>query len=135
MIAGMRKQALSNKMARTEDCVVDSPGVVQSVAKAALVPWIALWSLVALDSALTYRKSREAIDDAIEADPIAELYDGPAPQTGRIKRWLMWSRAADLGKLRGLRRRAKAAMIGAPLIGIAGSSVLLGIASRRKRAS
>jgi hypothetical protein len=130
----MRKQALSNKMARTEDGVVDSPGVFQSVAKAALVPWIALWSLVALDSALTYRKSREAIDDAIEADPIAELYDGPAPQSGRIKRWLMWSQA-DLGKLRNLRRRAKAAMIGAPLIAIAGSSVLLGIASRRKRAS
>lgn len=129
----MRKLKLSNKMARTEDCMVESPGVLRSVAKAALVPWIALWSLVALDSALTYRKSREAIDEAIEADPIAELYDGPAPQTGRINRWLLWS-PGDLGKLRGLRRRAKAAMIGAPLIAIAGSTVLFGIA-RRKRAS
>jgi hypothetical protein len=133
MIAGMRKQALSNKMARTEDCAAQATGVLQCVAKAALVPWIALWSLVALDSALTYRKSREAIDEAIEADPITELYDGPAPQTGRIKRWLMWSQG-DLTKLRGLRRRAKAAMIGAPLIALAGSSVLLGIATRRKRA-
>ena len=128
----MRKHALSKKMARTEDCAAQATGVIQSVAKAALVPWIALWSLVALDSALTYRKSREAIDEAIEADPIAELYDGPAPQTGRIKRWLMWSQG-DLTKLRGLRRRAKAAMIGAPLIALAGSSVLLGIATRRKR--
>jgi hypothetical protein len=133
MIAYMRKQRLADKMARTEDCVVESRGVLQSVAKAALVPWIALWSLVALDSALTYRKSREAIDEAIEADPIAELYDGPAPQSGRIKRWLLWS-PGELGKLRGLRRRAKAAMIGAPLIAIAGCSVLLGLA-RRKRAS
>jgi hypothetical protein len=131
MIVRMRKPKLSKKMARTEDCVVESPGLLQSVAKAALVPWIALWGLVALDSALTYRKSREAIDDAIEADPIAELYDGPAPQSGRINRWLLWS-PGDLGKLRGLRRRARAAMIGAPLIALAGSSVLLGIARRRR---
>jgi hypothetical protein len=133
MIAGMRKQALSKKMASTDDCAVHSAGLLQGVAKAALAPWIAFWGLVAIDSALTYRKSREAIDEAIEADPIAELYDGPAPQSGRIKRWLLWS-DGDLGKLRGLRRRAKAAMIGAPLIALAGSSVLLGIAARRKRA-
>jgi hypothetical protein len=134
MIAGMRKQALSKKMASSStDCATQATGVIQGVAKAALAPWIAFWGLVALDSALTYRKSREAIDEAIEADPIAELYDGPAPQTGRIKRWLMWSQG-DLTKLRGLRRRARAAMIGAPLIALAGSSVLLGIASRRKRA-
>jgi hypothetical protein len=130
----MRKPALSNKMANSPDCVPLASGLLQSVAKAALVPWIALWSLVALDSALTYRKSREAIDDAIEADPIAELYDGPTPQTGRIKRWLMWS-PGDLTKLRELRRRARAAMIGAPLIALAGCSVLLGIATRRRRVS
>jgi hypothetical protein len=129
----MRKQALSKNMAAAETCATPALGLVQTAAKVALAPWIAFWGLVALDSALTYRKSREAIDDAIEADPIAELYDGPAPQSGRIKRWLMWS-PGDLGKLRGLRRRARAAMIGAPLIAIAGSSVLLGIAARRKRA-
>jgi hypothetical protein len=130
----MRKRALSKKMASTPDCAAPSRGIVQRIAKVALVPWLALWSFVALDSALAYRKSREAIDDAIEADPIAELYDGPAPQTGRMKRWLMWS-PGDLGKLRVLRRRAKAAMIGAPLIAIAGTSVLLGIATRRRRVS
>jgi hypothetical protein len=129
----MRKQALSKKMAITEDGAAQSAGVIQTVAKAALVPWIALWGFVALDSALTYRKSREVIDEAIDSDPIAELYDGPAPQTGRIKRWLMWS-PGDLTKLRGLRRRAKAAMIGAPIIALAGSSLLLGIAARRRRA-
>ena len=51
--------------------------------------------------------------------------------TGRIKRWLLWS-PGDLGKLRGLRRRAKAAMIGAPLIALAGSTVLFGLARRRR---
>ena len=130
----MRKQALSKKMASPDDLTVEPAGVIQSVAKAALVPWIALWSLVALDSALTYRKSREVIDQAIEADPITELYDGPAPQTGRIKRWLLWSKG-DLSKLRVMRRRARAAMIGAPLIALAGSSLLLGIACRRKRST
>jgi hypothetical protein len=129
----MRNQALPKKMAVTDENATQCASLVQTVAKAALVPWIALWGLVALDSALTYRKSREAIDEAIEADPIAELYDGPAPQKGRIKRWLMWS-PGDLGKLRDLRRRARAAMIGAPLIAVAGSSVLLGIAGRRRRA-
>lgn len=106
---------------------------LQRVANAAVLPWIALWSWVAVDSALTYSKSREAIDHAIEADPIAELYDGPQEQTGRIKRWLMWS-PGSLDRLRGLRKRARTAMIGAPLIALAGSALLLALAGRRRRA-
>lgn len=108
-------------------------GPLQSVAKAALLPWIALWGWVAVDSALAYRKSREAIDHAIEADPIAELYDGPQEQTGRIKRWLLWS-PGSLDKLRGLRKRARTAMIGAPVIALAGVALLLALAGRKKRA-
>jgi hypothetical protein len=108
-------------------------GPLQSAAKVAVLPWIALWGWVAVDSALTYRKSREAIDHAIEADPIEELYDGPQEQSGRIKRWLLWS-PGSLDRLRGLRKRARTAMIGAPLIGLAGSAVLLALAGRRKRA-
>ena len=107
-------------------------GPLQSAAKAAVLPWIALWGWVAVDSALTYRKSREAIDHAIEADPIEELYDGPQEQSGRIKRWLLWS-PGSLDKLRGLRKRARTAMIGAPLIALAGSAVLLALAGRRRR--
>ena len=127
----MRKQSLSKEAAAYAE--VECPSALQHVAKVAVVPWLALWGWVALDSALTYRKSREAIDEAIEADPIAELYDGPQPQTGRIKRWLMWT-PGSLDRLRSLRRRARAAMIGAPLIAVAGSTVLLGLAGRRKRA-
>ena len=108
-------------------------GPLRSVAKAAVLPWIALWGWVAVDSALTYRKSREAIDHAIDADPIAELYDGPEEQSGRIKRWLLWS-PGSLDRLRGLRKRARTAMIGAPLIAVAGSAVLLALAGRRRRA-
>jgi hypothetical protein len=109
-----------------------SRGPLQSVARAAVVPWIALWSWVAVDSALTFRKSREAIDTAIEADPIAELYDGPQEQHGRIKRWLLWS-PGSLDKLRGLRKRARTAMIGAPVIALAGTALLLALAGRKKR--
>lgn len=112
--------------------VPTSRGPLQSVAKAAVLPWIALWGWVAVDSALTYRKSREAIDHAIEADPIAELYDGPQEQSGRIKRWLLWT-PGSLDKLRGLRKRARTAMIGAPVIAVAGTALLLVLAGRRKR--
>jgi hypothetical protein len=110
----------------------DAPNTLQRLAKAAVVPWIAVWGWVAVDSILTYRKSREAIDEAIEADPIVELYEGPQPQTGRIKRWLLWT-PGSLDKLRVLRKRARAAMIGAPLIALAGSTLLLGVASARRR--
>jgi len=107
-------------------------GPLQRVAKAAVLPWIALWGWVAVDSALTYRKSREAIDHAIEADPIAELYDGPQEQSGRIKRWLLWS-PGSLDRLRGLRKRARTAMIGAPVLALAGTALLLVLAGRKKR--
>jgi hypothetical protein len=109
-----------------------SRGPLQSVANAAVLPWVALWGWVAVDSVLTYRKSREAIDDAIEADPIAELYDGPQEQSGRIKRWLLWS-PGSLDKLRGLRKRARTAMIGAPVLALGGAALLLVLAGRRKR--
>lgn len=111
----------------------EQTGVVQRLAKVAVLPWVALWGWVALDSALTYRKSRVAIDEAIEADPIAELYDGPQEQSGRIKRWLMWS-PGSLDKLRGLRKRARTAMVGAPLIAVAGSVLLIALASKKRRA-
>jgi hypothetical protein len=127
----MRKHALPNDMAY-EGQRRDPAGLVQGLARAALVPWIALWSWVAWDSVLAYHKSRKAIDEAIEADPIAELYEGPQPQSGRIKRWLLWT-PGSLDRLRVLRKRARAAMIGAPLIAVAGSTVLIGLAAARRK--
>jgi hypothetical protein len=112
--------------------VLASRGPLQSVAKAAVLPWIALWGWIALDSALTFRKSREAIESAIEADPIAELYDGPQEQSGRIKRWLLWS-PGSLDRLRGLRKRARTAMIGAPVLALGGAALLLVLAGRKRR--
>ena len=128
----MRKRALAKELATSPDYEV-GPGVVQRVAKAAVLPWIALWGWVTVDSVLTYRKSEQAIDQAIEADPIAELYDGPVEQTGSIKRWLMWG-PGSLDRLRGLRKRARAATIGAPLIALAGSALLLTLARKKRSA-
>lgn len=127
----MRKRTVPKEAACAVDIETRSP--IQHLAKAAVVPWLALWGWVAVDSVLAYSKSQTAIDDAIEADPITELYDGPQPQSGRIQRWLLW-KPGSLDKLRGLRRRARAVMIGAPLIALAGSTVLMGLAGRRKRA-
>ncbi|HEY4029974.1 MAG TPA: hypothetical protein VGM25_06495 [Caulobacteraceae bacterium] len=115
----------------TASIELPSQGPLQRAAKAAVFPWVALWGWVAVDSALTYCKSREAIDHAIEADPIEELYDGPQEQSGRIKRWLLWS-PGSLDRLRDLRKRARTAMIGAPLIALAGSAVLLTLGGRRR---
>jgi hypothetical protein len=127
----MRKYVVSKELASPSGNA--PPSGLQKAAKVAVLPWVALWGWVAVDSALTYRKSREAIDVAIEADPIEELYDGPQEQSGRIKRWLFWS-PGSLDKLRALRKRTRAAMIGAPLIALAGSTLLLALAGRRKRA-
>lgn len=105
---------------------------LERLAKAAVVPWIAFWGCVALDSALAYRRSTEAIERAIESDPIAELYDGPPEPAGQLKRWLMWS-PGTLGRLRDLRQRARAWMIGAPVAAIAGPPLLLALATRLSR--
>jgi len=105
---------------------------LKGLAKVAVVPWMAFWGVVAVDSAIAYRRSNQAIERAISADPIEELYDGPPEQPGQIRRWLMWS-PGTLGSLRGLRRRARAWMIGAPVAALAGPPLLLALASRLTR--
>ena len=119
-------------MAKARTSEGDGVLTLERLAKTAVVPWVAFWGCVALDSALAYRCSNEAIERAIESDPIAELYDGPPEQNGQIKRWLMWS-PGTLVRLRDLRQRARAWMIGAPVAAIAGPPILLALAARLSR--
>jgi hypothetical protein len=105
---------------------------LERLAKTAVIPWVAFWGCVALDSAVAYRRSNEAIDRAIDSDPIAELYDGPPEQHGQIKRWLMWG-PSTLGRLRDVRQRAKAWMVGAPVAAVVGPPIFLALAHRLSR--
>ena len=99
---------------------------------AAVVPWIAFWGWVALDAALAYRKSQAAIDRVVEAEPIAEIYDGPPTQDGQIRRWLFWG-PGTLSSLRQMRQRARASMIGAPIVALLGPLLISRLIPRRNR--
>ena len=84
---------------------------------ATLAPWIAFWGWVALDSALAYRKSQAALEQADEHQ--AETADEPdAPPPARP--WAHWSPGARI------------AMIGAPVIALLGPLVLDRLTRRRK---
>ena len=83
------------------------------------VLWVAFWAAVAVDSAITYRRSLEAVEKAVDADPVAEIYEGPPSQHPRVSRWLLWQ-APTLVRLRDLSRRAKTLSVWAPVLALAG---------------
>ena len=94
------------------------------------VLWVLFWGAVALDSAMVYRRSREAIDSAVDADPIVEIYDGPPEPHARVNRWLLW-RAPTLGRLRELCRRAELLKSSAPWIALVGPPLFFALGVRR----
>ena len=100
--------------------------------RSAGVVWMAFWGAVALDSALTYRRSLEAVERAVDADPVLEIYDGPPDQPAQVKRWLLW-RSPTLARLRELSRRARQMSRLAPVIAVAGPALLLAFGRRRRR--
>jgi hypothetical protein len=95
------------------------PGLdVSSVA-----PWVLFWGWVALDSALAYRKSQAALEETAQAEPATPAPE-PAPKVERrIRRWLPSSPLCPEG-LRAVQKRAKTAMIGAPIMAVLGTLVL-----------
>jgi hypothetical protein len=105
----------------------------RSVVEQGSILWVLFWGAVALDSALVYRRSREAIERAVDADPIVELYDGPPEQHARVARWLLW-RSPTLGRLRDLCRRAEILKSSAPWIALAGPPLFFALGLRHRRA-
>ncbi len=81
--------------------------------------WVLFWGMVAVDSAMTHRRSVEAVKRAEDADPYLEIYDGPPEQDGRVNRGLLWQ-APTLSRLRQLCRRAEWWKDVSPLIALAG---------------
>jgi hypothetical protein len=94
--------------------------------------WVLFWGAVALDSAMVYRRSREAIERAVDADPIAEMYDGPPEQDGQVNRWLLW-RSPTLGRLRELCKQAEMWKSSAPWIALVGPPLFFAFGLRRER--
>ena len=92
----------------------------------ASVAWVLFWGAIALDSAMTYRRSVEAVERAEEADPYLEMYDGPPPQDGRVTRGLFWQ-SPTLVRLRQLARRTAWWKDKAPWIALAGPPVFFAL--------
>ena len=92
----------------------------------ASIAWTLFWSAVAIDSAVAHQRSLEAIQRAVDADPVEELYDGPPEAPAQVKRWLFW-REPTLARLRQLNRSTKMWTIGAPIIALAGPPILLAL--------
>ena len=95
----------------------------------ASVLWVLLWGAVALDSAMTYRRSLEAVEQAIEADPVLELYEGPPAQKGSVQRWLL-GQSPTLQRLRAVSRRAKLWATRATFIALAGPPIFYALTRR-----
>ncbi len=87
---------------------------------ATVVPWIAFWGWVALDSALAYRKSQTAQEPLEDSVAVPEIPDTPRSDEPRRRPWSNWSVGA------------KAAMIGAPIVAMLGPMLLDRLMRRRK---
>jgi hypothetical protein len=101
------------------------------------VLWALFWGAVAVDSALTHRRTMEAVRKAEDADPYLEEFEGPPAQDGRVTRGLLWQRPT-LSRLRQLCRRAEWWKKTAPWIALAGPPAFFVLArslgGRRKSA-
>ena len=95
----------------------------------ASIAWAVLWGAIAIDSAVAHKRSLEAIQRAVDADPVEELYDGPPEQPAQVNRWLFW-REPTLERLRKLNRATRIWTIGAPIIALAGPPFLMALGAR-----
>jgi hypothetical protein len=87
---------------------------------ATVVPWIAFWGWVALDSALAYRKSQTAQDDLVPTDTEQDIQSSSALEEPGVRRWSPWSAGA------------RAAVISAPIVALLGPLLVNKFMRRRK---
>ncbi len=93
------------------------------------VLWALFWGVVAVDSAMTHRRSVRAVEEAEDADPYLEEFEGPPPPDGRVSRGLFWQ-TATLARLRQLCRRTEWWKTRAPWIALAGPPLFFVLARR-----
>ncbi len=91
--------------------------------------WVLFWGAVALDSALVHRRTREAIDRAVDADPYVEEFDGPPRQHPRVNRWLLWQ-SPTVTRLRELCHRAEWWKESAKWLALAGPPLFFAIGAK-----
>ena len=94
--------------------------------------WALFWGWVAFDSARTYERSLEAVQKAVDADPVQEIYEGPPEQDAQVNRWLLWQKPT-LTRLRRLCRSAHWWKSAAPVIAVGGSALLAALGTWRAR--
>ena len=97
------------------------------------VLWALFWGAVAVDSALTHKRSVEAVQKAEDSDPYLEEFEGPVAQDPRIARGILWQ-APTLSRLRQLCRRAEWWKRTAPWIALAGPPVFFALIRGRRKA-
>ena len=101
----------------------NDPPSQPGIGVAVVVPWIAFWGWVALDSALAYRKSQAAIEQGA-----VEAANEPPPSEPNKHDWPQ----ETLERLQGVRKLARISMIGAPIIAVLGSLALGRLRSKSK---
>ena len=123
-------------MARQKDTPDASEPPAKDLTRSALdvatvAPWVLFWGWVALDSALAYRKSQAALEQAAESDAAQEHHEAPPKDEPEIRRWLLAS-PMNFDGLRAVQKRARAAMISAPIIALVGPMVLRKLTRRKE---
>ncbi len=95
----------------------------------ASLAWVLFWGVVAVDSALTHKRSVEAVKKAEDSDPYVEAFDGPVAQDWQVSRGILFQ-PPTLSRLRQLCRRAEWWKSAAPWIALFGPPVIFALGRR-----
>jgi hypothetical protein len=116
IIAGPKDRILARKSSGPDE-PDNSRGALDV---ATVVPWIAFWGWVALDSALAYRKSQVSPEEAAEVRVPPDIHEPSSAEDPPKRSRSLWSVGA------------RVAMIGAPIVALFGPLVVNKLMRRRK---